>query len=125
MNKEENKMTLYRNNLGKNGEEIAVEYLKSLEYQIITRNFRCRFGEIDIIAYKDHTYIFVEVKTRKSLSFGRPAEAINRTKKNHLLNVAHFFIQYRRLNGCNFRFDAIEIITIPNIEINHLENIIM
>jgi len=118
-------MTLYRNKLGKNGEDMAVAYLKSLEYKIITRNFRCRLGEIDIIAYKDNTYIFVEVKTRKTLNFGRPGEAINHTKKNHLLNVAHYFIQYRRLNECNFRFDAIEIITMPNIEINHLENIIM
>lgn len=115
-----------RRNLGILGEKIAAEYLKKNHYKIIQSNFRCRFGEIDIIAHKQDTYIFVEVKTRKSLSFGRPIEAINGIKKNHLLKSGQYYIQSSNLKDCNFRFDAIEVV-IPSLispKVNHIKNII-
>ncbi|QEK13626.1 YraN family protein [Crassaminicella thermophila] len=119
-------MNSSRRNLGVLGEKIASEYLQKKHYRIIKSNFKCRFGEIDIIAYKNDTYIFVEVKTRSSLSFGRPIEAINTTKKNHLLKSGQYYIQISNLKDCNFRFDAIEIIISSPIspKVNHIKNII-
>lgn len=115
-----------RRELGILGEKKAAEYLHRLKYKIIHSNYRCRLGEIDIIAYKDGTYIFVEVKTRKNLAFGRPIEAINQNKRNHLLKVAQYYIQSFRLNHYNFRFDGIEVMVLPEkgIEIHHIKNII-
>ncbi len=116
-------MSKYKKTLGKTGEDIAAKYLENKDYKIIIRNFSCRLGEIDIIAYKDNTYVFIEVKTRKTLLFGRPCEAVDYTKKKHLYNVAQYFIQKNRLKGCNFRFDIIEVIATSNFKINHIENI--
>lgn len=117
-------MSLYKNKLGKFGENMAVDYLKNNGYQIIQRNFRCQFGETDIISFKNGTYIFIEVKTRKSLGFGRPAEAITYKKLDHMRKVAQYYIQINRLGHHDFRFDVIEIIT-GKKEINHIENIMM
>ena len=110
--------------LGGRGENIAVDYLLKSKYKIIQRNYRCKFGEIDIIAFKNNTYIFVEVKTRKNCSFCRPAEAIDFKKRNHLLKTAQYFTQVYHIVNCNYRFDAIEIIIMPETQINHIENII-
>ncbi|MCT4606708.1 MAG: YraN family protein [Marinisporobacter sp.] len=113
-------------NLGTLGEQIAAEYLRKSHYEIVQVNYRCRFGEVDIIAYKNQTYIFVEVKTRRSLSFGRPAEAINKKKKMHLLKVGQYYMQRIKDEDYNFRFDAIEIMVFASKSpsINHIENII-
>ncbi|WZL74828.1 YraN family protein [Clostridiaceae bacterium 35-E11] len=120
-------MSNKRITLGMQGEKIAVEYLRKNHYKIVCSNYRCRFGEIDIIAYKNQTYVFVEVKTRKNLSFGRPIEAINYRKKIHLLNTAQYYIQVSNLNNYKFRFDAIEIMVLPNESprVTHIENILL
>ncbi|QZY56642.1 YraN family protein [Crassaminicella profunda] len=114
-------------NLGVFGEQIAAEYLRKFQYKIVQLNYRCRFGEIDIIAYKNNTYIFVEVKTRRNLSFGRPIEAINKKKKIHLLKVGQYYMQRLKGKDYNFRFDAIEVMVDPlkPPSINHIENIIL
>ncbi|TCO79961.1 YraN family protein [Marinisporobacter balticus] len=111
--------------LGIFGEKIAAEYLRKLCYKVIRSNYRCRFGEIDLIVYKNNTYVFVEVKTRRNTSFGRPVEAINRNKKTHLLRVGQYYIQNLNLKDCNFRFDAIEVMIDPlkPPKVNHIENI--
>ncbi|MCT4618600.1 MAG: YraN family protein [Marinisporobacter sp.] len=113
-------------NLGVLGEQIAAEYLRRCHYKIVQVNYRCVFGEVDIIAYKNHTYIFVEVKTRRSLSFGRPVEAINKKKKIHLLKVGKYYMQRVNNKDYNFRFDAIEIMVFASKSpsVNHIENII-
>ena len=79
-------------NLGKYGEKIACEFLRKNKYKIITQNFKCKQGEIDIIA-KDLNYkdiVFVEVKTRTNTAFGRPIEAVNRPKQKHLINTVKY-----------------------------------
>ncbi|HHY91294.1 MAG TPA: YraN family protein [Clostridiales bacterium] len=112
--------------LGREGEKIAASYLRRNGYQIVEMNYRCRFGEIDIVARQKNTYVFVEVKTRKNSYFGRPAEAIDSFKKQHMLKVAQYYIQCHRLDGHDFRFDAIEIYFSPlkKIQVNHIQNII-
>lgn len=109
--------------IGMNGESLAVEYLIKKNFKIITRNYRCRFGEIDIIASKDDMYIFIEVKTRRNLLFGRPSEAINGKKREHCVNAAQCFIKHFKLKDVDFRFDAVEIILTPSLKIEHIENI--
>lgn len=67
--------------LANGGEDEACKHLKAHDYKIICRNYRCRLGEIDIIANKNSNIVFVEVKTRKTLKFGMPAEAVTKANK--------------------------------------------
>lgn len=108
---------------GMRGETLAVQYLMKQGFKIITRNYRCPFGEIDIIATKDKVYVFIEVKTRRNLSFGRPSEAINKKKREHCVKTAQCFIKHFNLADVDCRFDAIEIILTPSMKIEHIENI--
>ena len=70
------------------GEDFAVYYLESCGYRIIERNFRCRLGEIDLIAQDGKTLVFVEVKTRRSRRYGSPQEAVTTAKQAKLRTVA-------------------------------------
>jgi len=112
--------------LGEWGENKATKYLTEKDYKIITRNFRCKFGEIDIIALdeKEGAICFIEVKTRKCLSFGMPKEAINRIKMLHILNTARYYILINDLSEVDLRVDVIEIIKYVNGQsISHTTNI--
>ena len=77
--------------LGKKGEEFACNLLKKSGYKIIARNFRSRFGEIDIIAQDKDTLVFVEVKTRWSKRFGRPEEAVTPQKLYKIKKTGEYF----------------------------------
>jgi len=85
-------MKIARKELGSIGEDLAERCLSLDKYKILRRNFRTRFGEIDIIACKDGMLFFFEVKTRKSDSFGFAEEAVNRLKKIRIVNTAFRFI---------------------------------
>lgn len=111
--------------LGKKGEEIACIYLEEKGYKIIEKNFFCKLGEIDIIAKKEKTIIFIEVKTRKNNSFGNPAEAVNKRKQIHMYNVAIYYMLIKRLKNVHVRFDAIEIMRERgDFKINHIKQIL-
>lgn len=99
-----------RQEIGKIGEDKACELLLKEGYKIIERNFRCKLGEVDIIAQdKNNDLVFIEVKTRRSFRYGIPCEAINKTKKIHIYKVAKFYILKNKISNKNIRFDAIEI----------------
>lgn len=101
---------MYNNqDVGKIGEELATRYLEKLKYEIIDRNFACKQGEIDIIAHTKKELVFVEVKTRRSLCYGRPAEAVTNTKQKHIEKVAKYYIYKNHLENEYVRFDIIEI----------------
>jgi len=94
--------------LGTLGERIAKIYLQMNGYQIIKCNFRCRFGEIDIIAQKNNYIHFVEVKTRtKNIVEAR--ESIGREKEKHIWKTAEYFLYINRLEEIGVEFDAIEV----------------
>ncbi len=76
---------------GKIGEDYAVTLLRRKGYKILTRNFRSKFGEIDIVAQERDMLVFVEVKTRWSPKFGNPEEAVTTRKLAHLTRAAHYF----------------------------------
>ncbi len=73
-----------RKELGSRGEDIAVSFLKKKGYKIIERNYRCRYGEIDIIAERDKVTAFIEVRTIKAENFGIPQDFITNVKTDHI-----------------------------------------
>ena len=85
-------MSLYQKNLGKTGEDLALDYLKSHSYSILEKNFSSKFGEIDIIAEKKHCLYFIEVKTRSNLNHGAPYEAVNKRKIAHIKRAAQYYL---------------------------------
>ncbi len=97
--------------IGTKHEESAIEHLKSNGYHIITKNFRCKIGEIDIIAKDKEYLVFIEVKYRASSKKGYPYEAINHYKINKIINTAKY---YMLSNNISFdspcRFDVVTIL---------------
>jgi putative endonuclease len=85
-------MSHYLQNLGKTGENLASDFLKSHDYLILEKNFHSKFGEIDIIAEKNHCLYFIEVKTRSNLNHGKPHEAVNKRKISHIKKVAQYYL---------------------------------
>ena len=94
---------------GKAGENYATNLLINNGYQIITRNFRSRFGEIDIIAVDADTLVFVEVKTRLNRKFGEPQEAVTASKLNKIKKVGEFFSLTHPTLPKKFRIDVVAI----------------
>ena len=114
----------YKQKIGKYGEDVAVEYLKRNRYKILSRNYKCKYGEIDIIAKEKEEIVFVEVKCRTNLNYGFPAEAVNKKKIRHIYNVAENYIYKNYLTRIDFRFDVIEVfLKKGKYEVNHLKNI--
>ncbi len=108
-NLEEDKVTKERLELGRRGEDIAARFLKKMGYKIIERNFRCRIGEIDIIAFEKGVLIFIEIKTRTSDSFAPPQLSVNRLKQQKIINSALSYLVQKRITGIDCRFDIIAI----------------
>lgn len=108
------------------GEDKAVEFLRKMGYRILDRNYRCRFGEIDIVAKDRDYFVFIEVKTRRDVSYGRPVEAINQLKINKILKTLSFYLTQNRIHDSNIRIDAIEVYfnNFKDIRINHIQNIV-
>ena len=112
--------------LGNIGEDISFNYLEKLNYKVLKRNFRCRQGEIDIIAKEGEEYVFVEVKTRSQFCFGRPREAVNQVKQKHMYKAARYYLYKNGLEGVFLRFDVIEIYILEKrCYVNHLKNVDM
>lgn len=108
------------------GETIATKYLEEQGYDIIERNFSCKQGEIDIIAYesKAKEYVFIEVKTRSNVHYGRPSEAVDANKQKHIWNATKYYIFSHHLENQYIRFDVIEVYKKQNqFYINHLKQI--
>lgn len=96
-------------NTGHFGEETAVAYLKQIGYLIIERNYRKRFGEIDIVAQDGDVVVFVEVKTRRSVRFGSPFEAVDRRKQKNMTRVALAYLDSHKLFDRSARFDVVAV----------------
>jgi putative endonuclease len=106
------------------GEIIASHYLENKGYEILHKNWRySRLGEIDIIARKEDAIVFVEVKTRSSLSCGDPLESINVSKQKKIARLAEAYISENAIpDTYSFRLDAISILLKVPPEINHLKD---
>ena len=95
--------------IGRTGENLAVEYLKHIGFQMLYRNWRYRHWEIDIIACKNDKLHFIEVKTRTSLHFGYPEQNITPRKMQYLMNAAAEFL-YQFPQWKRIQFDALSIL---------------
>ena len=109
----------YKKLLGRTGESKAVSFLKKKKYRILKKNYVTKIGEVDIIAEQNGVIVFIEVKTRDTLFYGRPAEAITTGKQAKYRRMAMQYLQSTDDENALFRFDVIEIL--PG-EINHIEN---
>lgn len=102
-------MTKQSLNFGKNGENLAAEFLKQNGYKILARNFRTKLGELDIVALDKATVCFVEVKARSSAVFGRPQEAVYPAKQRQIIKAALIFLQEKKLADKFCRFDVVAV----------------
>ncbi|MBN1521361.1 MAG: YraN family protein [Candidatus Aureabacteria bacterium] len=101
------------------GEDLAADYLKKRRYKLIERNWRFHRDEIDIIALQKKIIVFIEVKLRKSLSFGTPEAAVTFHKKKRIIRAAKAFLAGNRIYGKSItRFDVIAIT--PEGEVMHI-----
>ncbi len=103
-----------RKSIGKTGELYAQNFLKKLGYTIIASNYFTPFGELDIIAVKDNTLIFVEVKTRSSKMFGTPADAVTAKKLVHIQKSGEYFALNNRSLPKKQRIDVVSLMYFNN-----------
>ena len=108
------------NETGKEGEEMAIAFLRKNNYVIIETNWRFRKSEIDIIVRKKGVLAFVEVKTRETSFFQEPEKAVTKTKQKMILKGANEYVQNLE-DDPDIRFDIIAI-TFNPLEINHIED---
>jgi putative endonuclease len=117
---------MHNKSLGKTGEDMAAEYLEDKGYDIIERNCRNKYGEIDLVCKKGDCLIFAEVKTRIGEQFGLPEDAINKEKINKLIKNAAAYVAFKAKDIYMYRIDAVCIVLDENmnpVRINHYENI--
>ncbi|SHJ54047.1 putative endonuclease [Clostridium cavendishii DSM 21758] len=103
-------MKAYNKLIGSYGEDICSKTLKNLGYKILEKNFRCRMGEIDIIAIQGNILSFIEIKSRFSASYGNPCEAVTYFKIRKIINTANYYIFKEKFFNINVRFDIMEVI---------------
>lgn len=96
--------------LGRSGEDIAARTYERDGYRIVARNFRCRQGEIDVIAARGRTLVFCEVKTRSTDFFGDPSEAVTPVKQARLHRLAAVWLSQNPAPGMGLRFDVVSVI---------------
>jgi putative endonuclease len=120
-----------RKSTGARGERVAAEYLRRKQYTILDTNWRCRRGEIDLVAQDEATLVFVEVRTRSSARLGSPEESVTATKQRRLAELAETYLLSAEQAGKPWhgpwRIDVIAIRLRPHdgdtrAEINHLLN---
>jgi len=98
-----------RRQLGDAGEDLAAAALKKQGYKILERNYTTPLGEIDLIARHRGELVFIEVKTRKSLRFGEPQDAVSAPKQRRLRKLADYYLKRQRLGEVEVRFDVVGI----------------
>lgn len=112
------------------GEDAACAFLKKHKHKIIERNYKNRYGEIDIITKNGGDIVFVEVKTRTSEKFGTPAEAVTYYKKQRIVGAAKKYLADNNID-MNVRFDVVEVfgmfdgVSFQADKIRHLENVFL
>ena len=111
------------NELGKRGEKLATAFLEEKGYEILDENWIHGKSELDIIAYIRHTIVFVEVKTRSSVAYGRPEEFVDAAKQRQMQQAAQAYIDIMEYEG-EIRFDVIALFHKKDntFEINHIED---
>ena len=107
--------------LGALGEQIASTFLTSKGLMVVEKNFRTKYGEIDIIARKGNKYYFVEVKARIGVAKGKPYEAITNHKISHLKLVAELYVLQKKLKEYKLSIQAVSIIFSKDLKVEKLD----
>ena len=107
--------------LGKQGEELALKFLRKKGYKILESNYKTKLGEIDIIATDKDAVCFVEVKLRNSLRFGLPQEAVSVIKQRQISKAALQFLKTNNLLDKKSRFDIVSIINDPQTQVSNID----
>ena len=110
-----------RQEVGKLGEESARKFLKKRDYRILETNFRCREGEIDIIAQQGDYLVFIEVRTKSNLDFGTPEESVTSRKKQKLIASALTYTSTHQNLPSSWRIDIVAIEVSDNGNIKRIE----
>ncbi|SHK49652.1 putative endonuclease [Rhodothermus profundi] len=110
-------MLMDTRSIGQQGEELAAAYLEQQGYRILARQYRFERAEIDLVCFEPAPrpedggeIVFVEVKTRRSLDFGRPEEAVTPEKRRHLIRAARAYLYEHHLQRARCRFDVVAIV---------------
>lgn len=98
-----------RQRLGKLGEQAVAKHLQRYGYKILVQNYRCKLGEIDIIAKDGPDLVFIEVKTRSGTSYGSPAAAVNSRKQRQISKAAQCYLAEQSLFDSPARFDVVSV----------------
>jgi putative endonuclease len=109
--------------VGDRGEDLACAHLEGLGWQVVDRNWRCREGELDVVALDaDGELVFCEVKTRRSTRCGAPVEAVGHAKAQRLRRLAWAWLAANERRGDAFRIDVIGVLAPPGapVELQHL-----
>ena len=110
-----------RPQLGRRGEDLAESVFRRLGFAIVQRNYRCRHGEIDLIARRGRVLVFCEVKTRRTDMWGTPAEAVGLRKQSRLRRLAAAWLAEHAVGRMQVRFDVVSVIVRPDqSEVTHI-----
>ncbi len=110
-----------RKELGSTGEKLARDFLKKKDYKIIDTNYRCREGEIDIVARKKDCLVFIEVRTKASNAFGSPEESVTFAKKEKLISSALTYMSEHQGLPESWRIDFVAVELAPNGKAKRIE----
>ncbi len=94
---------------GRAGEKAVADYIKSRKMNVVEKNYVTPFGEIDIIAEDDDYIVFIEVKTRSGDRYGAPSEAVDKTKRKHIVDSAKYYLKVTNSTEAFTRFDVAEV----------------
>ena len=100
--------------LGRRGEDLAVDYLRQQGLVVLSRNWRCRDGELDVVATDRDRLVVCEVKTRSGTGYGGPAEAVTRQKAARIRRVTQEWLAQHQVRWCEIRFDVVAVLAPPD-----------
>ncbi len=116
-----------RSRLGAWGEQVAGRFLQDRGYRILATNYRCVYGEVDIVAQEDDELVFVEVRTRRVGNYGTPEESLSKPKLRRLVATCHHYLQRQDAGAAQWRVDLVSVYLQPGRvrrleRINHLRH---
>ena len=112
-----------KDELGRRGEDLAVEYLTQRGLVVLSRNWRCRDGELDVVATDQERLVVCEVKTRSGTRYGEPAEAVDGRKAARISRVTQAWLAAHQVRWCEIRFDVLAVLAEPGrpVTVQHYE----
>lgn len=113
-----------KDELGRRGEDVAVEYLQGRGLVVLDRNWRCRDGEIDVVASVPGWLVVCEIKTRSGTRYGQPAEAVTPLKASRIRAVTRAWLAAHTTDWCQIRFDVVAVLIRPGepVTLQHFES---